>query len=184
MNYQAIKYEDILNGPGFRTVVFLSGCDRHCVGCHNPETWDPNSGSPFTINEKNSILASLRDPYIDGITFSGGDPLFHTNVADVLSVCKDIRNDQVAGTKSIWVYTGYTYEDIYNIKDEEYRNTILELFKYIDILVDGEFMIELKNPNCLFAGSTNQRLIDIPKTIETNKIVLWSGFFNGGNCNG
>lgn len=178
MNYQTIRYEDILNGPGFRTVVFVSGCDRHCIGCHNPETWDPNSGSPFTLKEKNSIIESLRDPYISGVTFSGGDPLFHTNVKEILNICKDIRKDPIAGTKTIWVYTGYKYEEIANIKNEEQRAAIFELFIYIDVLVDGEFMIEFKNPNCMFAGSTNQRLIYIPKTIKENKIVLWGGFFD------
>jgi anaerobic ribonucleoside-triphosphate reductase activating protein len=167
--YHDIRYEDTLNGPGFRTVIFVSGCSHHCNGCHNPETWDPNSGIKLTNKDRHDILNSLRDPYIDGITFSGGDPLYDSNILEVIEICKMIRNDDVAKNKSIWVYTGYTYEEI--------LKRYSEILLFADVIVDGPFILEEKDDKYLFAGSRNQRLIDVKSSVKSHEVVLWKPKF-------
>ena len=202
-NYHAIRYQDTLNGPGFRTVIFVSGCEHHCKGCHNPETWDPDSGKPFTDKEMNEIIESLKNPDIDGITFSGGDPLYISNLSKVSEICKIIRNTPETKDKSIWLYTGYTLEERltrYAALAKTVDDCILwhtfgeftmmhEIFDLIDVLVDGPFIESLKDSNCQYAGSTNQRLIDMKATLATakrtnlgsaisvEKVVLWHSKF-------
>lgn len=161
MKYQKITHNDIANGIGIRVVVFVSGCNHHCQGCHNPGTWDENSGELLTKEVANQIHASLKNPWINGITFSGGDPLYPHNREDILSLCRDIKLHQP--TKTIWLYTGYTWEQV---KD-------LEVMKYIDVLVDGPFILEQKDISLPFCGSTNQRLIDVPRTLKTGEVTLW-----------
>ncbi len=191
MNYHAIRYQDTLNGPGFRTVLFVAGCEHHCKGCHNPETWDPNGGKPFGKEEVDKILDSLKDPYINGLTISGGDPLAPYNIEEVFKLCKEVK--LTIPDKSIWVYTGYTYEEcrgyiaivktpIGDIADVEICDSTVmsKLFENIDVLVDGPFIESLKDPNYLFAGSTNQRKIDIPTSLRKNKVVLWEPKFRKG----
>ena len=153
MNYIKITPIDIANGPGCRTVLWTAGCSHHCKECHNPDTWNPNAGQLFDENAKKELFDVLGKHFIRGITLSGGDPLYKGNVDEITELCKEI-----------WCYTGYVYEEI---KD-------LELMKYIDVLVDGEFQIDKKDITLLFRGSSNQRLIDIPKTREKNEIVLYN----------
>lgn len=195
MNYHAIRYQDTLNGPGFRTVIFVSGCEHHCKGCHNPETWDPDSGKPFTDKEMNEIIESLKNPDIDGITLSGGDPLAPYNIEEVSKLCKEIK--LTIPDKTIWIYTGYTYEEcrgyvakvktpIGDIADVEVldSNIMAKLFENIDVLVDGPFIENLKDPNYLFAGSTNQRKINVRASMRENKIILWKPKFRKGDIDG
>ena len=183
-NYHAIRYQDTLNGPGYRTVLFVAGCEHHCKGCHNPETWDPNGGKPFGKEEVDKILDSLKDPYINGLTISGGDPLAPYNVEEVSKLCKEVK--LTIPDKTIWIYTGYTYEEcrgyIAKVKTpigdiaavEVLDSTIMsKLFENVDVLVDGPFMIDKKDPYYLYAGSNNQRRIDIPASLRENKVVLW-----------
>ena len=181
MNYHKIEKTSVSNGTGVRVVLWVSGCSLHCKGCHNPETWNLNSGKPFDEEAKRELFEALDKPYIQGITFSGGHPLETENAEEVLNLCKEIK--EKFPTKDIWLYTGYTFEDIC----EQYRDCALwNLFRnskepniwsnirYIDVLVDGKFVEEEKDITLLFKGSKNQRLIDMQKTINSEKIVLYN----------
>jgi anaerobic ribonucleoside-triphosphate reductase activating protein len=156
MNYHNITTDDMLNGPGLRTVLWVAGCSHHCKGCQNPETWDPEGGIPFDMKAFNEILDNLNKPYITGITFSGGDPLHENNIKDVLCIIDFIRGTYEY-TKSIWLYTGYTYEELLTMS--ETNADINAILSYIDGLVDGEFIEEQKDINTEWAGSTNQKVI-------------------------
>lgn len=149
MNYHDIQHDTMLQGEGLRVAIFFSGCDREpkCRGCHNSIAWDKNSGIPFDVNAKLELYTELNKPYIQGVTMLGGEPLASYNREEVTKLCKDIK--KMFPEKDIWLYTGYTYEQV---KD-------LEIMKYIDVLVDGEFVEELKDENYPWAGSTNQRVI-------------------------
>lgn len=159
MNYSGIAECDVLNGTGFRVVLFVSGCDHKCRGCHNPETWNKDFGYKFTEDTKEYLFECLRKPYIDGITISGGDPLYTENIGEILGLVRDIRLN--FPKKSIWLYTGYSYEEL--MKDK-LRSSVL---MYIDTLIDGEFMIDKRDITLKFRGSSNQRIIDV----HTGKVI-------------
>lgn len=165
MNYHKIEYDNMLNGDGLRVVLYVAGCSHHCVECHNPQTWDPKSGMLFDNNALDIIMNYLSKDYIDGITFSGGDPLSCGNHAEVLKICKVIKS-KFGNSKTIWLYTGDVYEDL--LKDPKFD----ELRYFIDVLVDGEYDYKLKDNKYHWAGSTNQRVIDVKESLETNSIVL------------
>ena len=158
MNYMVIKKLDIANGPGCRVSLFVSGCDRKCEECFNPESWNPNNGEKFTEETKQEIIDALSNPYIEGFSILGGDPFFPDNREDVLGLLEDIR--KVYPLKSIWVWTGYKYEDL--IEDD----ICSEIIHNIDFLVDGEFKIKLKDLKLQFCGSINQRVIDLHASNE------------------
>lgn len=160
MNYHKIEQCNIGNGLGFRVVLWVSGCSHHCEGCQNPETWDYNSGKPFTSKQKEQIKQLLKLPYIRGITFSGGDPLAKNNEKEIYELCREIK--QEFPQKDIWMYTGWYYEAVKN-------NPIME---YIDVLVDGPFHLKERDITLPFRGSTNQRIIDVQKTRRDNVICL------------
>lgn len=162
MNISKISTYDIANGPGIRVSVWVSGCTHQCKGCHNPQTWNKDFGREFTENDLSDILKYLKLPYISGITFSGGDPLCEVNIEDITKIIKRIRKE--CYDKSIWVYTGATFEDI---KD-------LEVLQYIDILVDGEFIEKEKDISLSFRGSRNQRIIDVQESLLYNEAIKWS----------
>lgn len=164
MNYHKIITDDQLNGDGLRVVLFVSGCDHHCKGCQNPQTWNPNSGQEFTDKDKEKILEMLSEDYISGITLSGGDPLYPANIDCIYDLIKSIRNKYDI-TKDIWLYTGYKFEDILPF--------FKELLKNIDVLVDGEFIEELADKKYKWAGSTNQRVIDVQQSLNENTVVLY-----------
>ena len=165
MNYEKIDKCSVSNGAGVRTVLWVSGCDVHCHNCHNPQTWDFNSGIPFTEETMQEILYDLSKPYIKGLTLSGGHPLDPRNAPKVLEIVKRVK--MVFPNKDIWIYSGYVWEDI--IKDE----TLREILKYTDVLVDGVYIDELRDISLPFRGSSNQRIIDVPKSLEQNKVILW-----------
>lgn len=160
MHYHNITKDDMLNGDGLRVVLWVAGCDHHCKECHNPITWDPDGGLPFDEAAKQEIFEELGKPYISGITFSGGDPLYPANVAEVTELAKIIREQ--FPDKTIWLYTGGLWEDICGT----------EIIRYIDVLVDGEFEVEHKELNLQWKGSANQRVIDVPETLEKGEIQL------------
>lgn len=160
MRYHNITKDDMLNGDGLRTVLWVSGCDHCCKDCHNPITWDPNGGLLFDEEAKKELFDTLDHSYISGLTLSGGDPLYAGNRSDILALVKEVRAR--FPEKTIWMYTGFSWESI----------DALEIMDYIDVLVDGEFVVELKEVNAAWRGSTNQRVIDVPKTKETGSIVL------------
>ena len=159
MNYHNITSPDMLNGSGLRTVLWVSGCTNACVQCHNPQTHPFNSGIKFDENALDEVIEKSKPNYIQGLTLSGGDPLHPLNVPMVSSVIHAFRA-QFKNTKDIWVYTGYKFEDLIKRTDE--TRYILDS---IDVLVDGKFEIENKDPLLHFRGSRNQRLIDVPATI-------------------
>ena len=161
MNYHNITKEDMLNGEGLRTVLWVAGCNHYCKGCQNPETWDACGGIPFDDAARQEIMESLEPDYIDGITFSGGDPLYPGNRQTVTEIAKEIK--QKYPEKTIWSYTGFLYEDV---KD-------LEIMEYIDVLVDGEFIQELNDNTLHWVGSPNQRVIDIKETRKQNSIIIY-----------
>jgi len=163
MNYSEIKTFDISNGVGVRTSLFVSGCHFHCPGCFNQNTWDFDSGEPFTNDTIEYILKTIDSPNIDGLSILGGEPLASENLIDVLRLLTRIPSD-----KNVWLWTGYTYEFI--LKDFD-RLAVLD---YIDVLVDGPFIESESDSLLRFRGSANQRIIDIPKSLEANEIVMWT----------
>lgn len=160
MNYHDIQKCDMLNGNGIRVTLFVSGCNHHCKNCQNPETWNPNNGIPFDENALNEIYDELKLDYIDGLTLSGGDPMNESNLNDIYTLVSKIKED--FPDKTIWIYTGYTYDELKNDNTEngEKRRKILEK---CDVLVDGKFVEELKDVNYPYAGSTNQKIIYLNK---------------------
>jgi len=149
MNYAEIKKVDIANGPGVRVSLFVSGCRNHCKGCFNPETWDFDYGRPFTRETEDEIIEALRPSWIQGLSILGGEPTEEENAAVLIPFLKRVR--AVLPDKDIWLYSGYTYEAL---RDKE----ILTL---ADVLVDGPFLLELKDAGLAFRGSRNQRIIDL-----------------------
>lgn len=168
MNYHDIKHDDMNNGPGLRVTLFVSGCDHHCNGCQNPETWDTKSGIPFDDTAIEEIFEQLDKDYISGITFSGGDPLNENNRTEVYNLINQIRS-KYGNKKSIWIYTGYTWEQIV----EGTFPILLGILLNINVIVDGMFQKDLADVNYHWAGSTNQRVIDVQKSLEKKKIVLY-----------
>lgn len=160
MRYAKIRSEDISNGPGIRVSIWVQGCNRHCPGCFNPETWDFNGGNLFTRRTKIQFLALAQEKKIVGFSILGGEPLQQGK--DMLDLVKSIKEHYP--NKTIWMWTGYKYEDL---NDEQ-----LEIISYIDVLVDGEFVESQKCPGKRFKGSSNQRIIDIKKTLEVGQIQL------------
>lgn len=164
MNYHDIKHDDMNNGPGLRATLFVSGCDHYCNGCQNPETWNTKSGIPFDDVAIEEIFEQLDKDYISGITFSGGDPLNENNRVEVCSLIHQIRL-KYGKSKSIWIYTGYTWEEIVN--------TLTPVLLGVDVLIDGMFDKNLADVNYHWAGSTNQRVIDVQRSLEEKKVVLY-----------
>ena len=149
MNFHRIESSNLSNGIGWRVVLWVSGCTHHCEGCHNSETWDFNSGKLFTKTELHKILDFLSKPYIKGLTLTGGDPLALQNRDEILNIVKVVKGEYPE--KDIWLYTGYEYEEI---KD-------LEILKYVDVLVDGRFILSQRDITLPFRGSTNQKIIKL-----------------------
>ena len=165
MNYEKIDKCSVSNGLGVRTVLWISGCNIHCKNCHNQSTWDFNSGIPFTDDTMQEILYDLSKPYIKGLTLSGGHPLDPINAPEVLKIVKRVK--MVFPNKDIWIYSGYVWEDI--IKDD----TLKEILKRTDVLVDGAYIDELRDITLPFRGSSNQRIINVQESLKQNKVILW-----------
>lgn len=172
MNYGTIKFCDIANGIGIRTVLFVSGCTHHCKGCFQPETWDFGYGQPYTEETERQILASLAPSYIHGLTLLGGEPMEPDNQRALLPLLRRLKCEHP--TKTVWCYSGYTYEELTGVSRARCEVTD-EMLGYIDVLVDGEFVLEKRNISLRFRGSDNQRLIDLAKTRERGTVVLWEG---------
>lgn len=164
MNYHNITTDSMSNGDGLRVVLWVAGCNHHCKDCQNPVTWNPADGLPFSLREKEEIYIELRKDYIAGITFSGGDPLHPDNRAEVADLMECIKQD--FPDKTIWVYTGYTWEEI------ESNPVMYGMMTYVDVLVDGKFVDSLKDVTYPWAGSINQKVIDVQKTIKEGRVIL------------
>lgn len=170
MHYGEIKKCDIANGPGVRTSLFVSGCRHHCRECFNPQTWDFDFGRPFTDEIKEEILNSLRPDYVQGLSLLGGEPFEPENQRALADLLEEVRT--AYPEKDIWCYTGYLYDLDLQPGGKVYTECTDRLLKNIDVLVDGEFIIEEKDLTLLFRGSRNQRLIDLRKTRETGMLAL------------
>lgn len=149
MNYGGIIFNDVGNGLGVRVSLFVSGCRNHCAGCFNPETWDFSYGKPFTKATEDRIIEALRPPWIQGLSILGGDPFEPENEEALVPFVKRVKEE--LQDKDIWVYSGYTYEEL------EGR----ELLLYADVLVDGPFVMDQKDAGLAFRGSRNQRVIHL-----------------------
>jgi anaerobic ribonucleoside-triphosphate reductase activating protein len=160
MNYHNITQDDMLNGSGLRTVLWVSGCTHCCEECQNQITWDVNGGIPFDGAAEEELFDNISKDYIDGVTFSGGDPLHPKNRDEITRLAKKIRKD--LPNKTIWLYTGFTWDKICE----------LEIVNYLDVVVDGRFVKELKDVSLHWRGSLNQRVIDVKKTLESGSVVL------------
>lgn len=170
MNYCSIKKCDIANGIGVRTTLFVSGCTHHCKGCFQPETWDFAYGDLFTEEIEHEILESLAPSYVKGLTLLGGEPFEPENQRVLVDFLKRVRAEYPE--KTIWCYSGYTYEELTGVSRARCEVTD-EMLALIDVLVDGEFVQEKKNIRLQFRGSENQRIIDLKQTRQAEKIVLW-----------
>lgn len=149
MNYLDILDCDIADGEGIRVTLFVSGCSHHCKGCHNPESWCPNAGKPFDEEAKEKLFKLLDRPYIDGLTLSGGDPLYGDNINEITKLVYEVK--QKFPDKTIWLYTGYTLDEIKR----------LVLLRYIDVIVDGPYIESLRDVTLPFRGSSNQNIIKL-----------------------
>ena len=162
MRYHNITKEDMLNGDGLRVVLWTAGCAHHCRNCQNPITWDPEGGLPFDEAARQEIWEELEKEYISGLTFSGGDPLYPDNREELTALIQEVRERYPR--KTIWLYTGYLWEEICH----------LELIPYVDVVVDGRFVEELKDNKLPWKGSSNQREIDVQMTLQLGQTVLYA----------
>lgn len=173
MNYATIKNYDIANGLGVRVSLFVSGCTHHCKGCFNEIAWDFNYGSEFTKEVEDKIIEMCRPNYIRGLSLLGGEPFEVSNQHGLTELLRRFKKE--FPSKDVWCYSGYLYE---NILDETYRihtDVTNEMLSLIDVLVDGKFEIEKKDISLKFKGSSNQRIIDVKKSLVQNQII---NYFN------
>ena len=170
MNYGAIKKCDIANGVGVRTVLFVSGCTHHCKGCFQPETWNFDYGERYTKETEDEIIESLRPDYVDGITLLGGEPFEPENQRELVKLLRRIKKE--LPQKTVWSFSGYTYEELTG-DSRAVCEVTNEMLSMLDVLVDGEFVEAKRNISLRFRGSENHRLIDMNKTRKEGKIVLW-----------
>lgn len=168
MYYSGIKYNDIANGTGVRTTLFVSGCRNHCKDCFQPETWEFDNGEPFDAQIENDILESLKPAYISGLTLLGGDPFEPENQQALLPLVRKVK-EQYPG-KNIWAFTGYLLDKDLIEGGRRYCEATKELLESIDVLVDGPFVAELKDITLKFKGSSNQRVIDMHTWRESGRI--------------
>lgn len=172
MKYGEIKNNDIANGEGVRVSLFVSGCTHHCEGCFNPMTWDFNYGEDFTDITIDSIIDLLSPSYIKGLTLLGGEPMEPDNQRALLPLVKKVKAQYP--DKTIWCYSGYLF-DKELLSDSRARCEVTdELLSYIDVLVDGEFVLAKKNIALQFRGSENQRLIDVKRSLTSGEVVMYT----------
>lgn len=186
MNYWKIDKEDVCNGEGLRVVLWLSGCSHKCRGCQNPQTWDANSGIPFDEAAREELFRELDKDYISGLTLTGGDPLFEENLDGVLDLINEFRLS--FPQKSIWLYSGFTWESIMNYEssesddfdyiEESYIDGLYEERKSIisqcNVFVDGRYIDSQRDITLPYRGSKNQRLINIQESLQKGEVVLWT----------
>lgn len=172
MNYATIKNCDIANGPGVRVSLFVSGCTHRCKGCFNEIAWDFDYGQPFTQETIDNILKMLEPPHIAGITLLGGEPFEPQNQPAILDLLRQIKKRMPE--KSIWAFSGYLFEKDILAGRLGPKEITQELISYVDVLVDGPFVLEKKDLMLRFRGSSNQRLIDVKASLESGTTVLWN----------
>ena len=171
MNYSEIKYFDIANGAGIRTTLFVSGCRHHCKGCFNPDTWAFEAGRPFSREVEDQILESLEPAYVDGLTLLGGEP-FEPESQDVLiALLERVRAERPG--KNVWAYSGFTWEQLTQGPSRACTSHVMQMLSMVDVLVDGPFVLEQKDITLRFRGSSNQRIIDVRRSLEAGATTLW-----------
>ena len=163
MNFAQIRKYDVANGPGIRTTIFVTGCTHKCHNCFNEDYQDFDFGDPWTQRETDEVIEDLKLDEVKGLTILGGEPF--QNEVDLLQVLRDIKKEV---QKDIWIFSGYTYEEI--LKDQDKK----KLLEECDVLVDGRFVEALKDLSLRFRGSSNQRIIDVQKSLESNEVVLFN----------
>lgn len=174
MYYADIKQFDVANGPGVRVSIFVSGCTHHCKNCFNKVTWDFHYGQEFTEKEIQMIIDYMKPEHVSGLTLLGGEPLEYTNQQGLLPLLRRVH--AAYPKKDIWCFTGYDFDnDVMGHMYTEWEET-KELLSYIDVMVDGEFVEELKNLSLRFKGSSNQRTIDVRRSLAEGKTVLVEGY--------
>lgn len=173
MNYATIKKCDIANGEGVRVSLFVSGCTHHCKNCFNEVAWDFSYGEPFTAATEEEIFTELEHSYVNGLSLLGGEPFEPQNQRALLPFVKKVR--EKFPKKNIWCYTGFVFDEKTGLLKEKNKNTecTAELIRNLDVLVDGPFIDELKDISLIFRGSSNQRVIDVPQTLQSGRIVLY-----------
>ena len=183
MNYAQIRSMDISNGEGIGVSLFVQGCDFHCKNCFNSETWEFSKGQEWNDKTKNQFLKLIETPFIQRVSILGGEPLHPKNVQNVLKIVDEIRVSYP--TKNIWLYTGYTWEEIWikdNIKtgdkvkdmrEKSIKNLRRQVVRMCDVLIDGRYVDELRDVSLHWRGSSNQRVINVQETLKQNQIVLW-----------
>lgn len=164
MNYGQIRKYDIANGPGIRTSIFVTGCHINCKNCFNKDYQNPNFGKKWTKETSYALVSYLNDPNVSGLTILGGEPFEHA--VDLYKIVKEVKK-QI--DKSIWIYSGFTFENLLKNKDSK------NLLSLVDVLVDGPFIESKKNLNLAFRGSSNQRIIDVKDSITSGKVILYNG---------
>lgn len=170
MNYAEIKKTDIANGTGVRVSLFVSGCTHHCKGCFNAETWDFHFGKEFTEQTEEELMQALKPGFITGLTVLGGEPFEPDNQRRLVPFLKKVR--AAYPEKTIWCYTGYLLDEEL-LKESGARCEVTdEMLSLLDVLVDGEFVLEKKDISLRFRGSSNQRIIDVPKTLKEGEITV------------
>lgn len=173
MNYAKIRNYDIANGEGIRTSLFVSGCTNHCQGCFNEEAQDFNYGLPYIPETEQTILKQISKPYVAGLSILGGDPLCQNNSG--LTLLIELTNAVHDLGKTVWLWTGFVWEDLDHIKMSLNKALIKTLLYSCDVVVDGPFKMELSDRMLKWRGSANQRVIDVQKTLRQKKIVLYEG---------
>ena len=171
MNYATIKNCDIANGPGVRVSLFVSGCTHRCPGCFNEEAWDFDFGRPFTQETIDEVITMLSPAYVKGLTLLGGEPFDPRNQGAIVELLRQVKAK--LPEKSIWAFSGYLFDkDILSGKLGNWEIT-KEYLSYLDVLVDGPFVMSKKNLSLRFRGSENQRLINVPASLAAGEVVLW-----------
>lgn len=161
MRILSIVEDTTVDGPGFRTSIYCAGCTHHCAGCHNPQSWDTDGGTEMTVEQIMAVIEA--DPFAPGVTFTGGDPMLQADAFAELAEAIRART-----YKNIWCYTGYSFEALLRMPAQR------KLLSLIDVLVDGPFIAGQRDTSLLFRGSANQRLIDVPRSLQSGTVVLWS----------
>lgn len=176
MNVADIKKVDVANGPGVRVSLFVSGCTHHCKDCFNEVAWDFKYGREYTQEDEDYIISLLSPDYIEGITILGGEPFEYVNQKGILPLLRRIKKE--LPNKTIWCFSGYTFDkDILDNMCKKWNET-KELISYIDVIVDGKFVVEKKNLKLKFRGSSNQRIIDVQESLKKNKVILVEEYMN------
>lgn len=169
MRYHNITKADMLNGEGLRVVLWVSGCSHHCHACQNAMTWNPNDGLVFDDSAKKEIFDELQHDWCSGLTLSGGDPLFLGNRCEISKLVKEVKVKYP--NKTIWLYTGYTWDELLNQKEVD--SDLDTILNNIDVLLDGKFILKLASEKIEYVGSSNQCIIDVKKSLNSGKKILY-----------